>query len=228
MIQSIPAFLRPLSIYRMSISPSKQTDKRHVSLKSDHSYTQTLNSNSKTQLIKTIFMTNCLKEVPFCHLPQSAFPKCVFRDINSTRCPVQCRKNSLVHQVRQMLHIMSPSRSSEYTTGCSENSGSQEKAFHLLNQNFPNLFGKEPVLCKIQVTHSGEMPHQTYCCSQTYSPFAPNAFFPSPCGVLRPPASLAVLDASPHFLSMHFETCYFDQWGNYCEIFILPSRIESH
>lgn len=98
-------------------------------------------------------MINRLEKVWFCHLPQSAFPKCVFRDINSTRCPIHWRKNPLVNQVWQMLHIIVPSRNSEYATEYkrSENSWSWEKAFQ--TWNFLNL-----ICAKSSVTYAGEMP----------------------------------------------------------------------
>lgn len=73
-------------------------------------------------------MTRCLEEEQFCRLPQSAFLKCVFWDINSTRSPV----NSLGNHVWEMMHII-PWLEIQNTQPCtktSDNSRSKQKAFN--------------------------------------------------------------------------------------------------
>lgn len=140
-------------------------------------------------------MTNCLEEVQFCHLPQSAFPKCVFWDINSTRCPVQLRKNSLVDQVWQMLHIISPSGNSEYTTRYKEFWEFKEsrKILPLIKLEFSKLLWWRNCFCaKSTVTHPRETPCQLL--TNVLPIYTPKPSSPAPgevCSLLLLPSSTA-------------------------------------
>lgn len=65
------------------------TDKQGTDLSVTHTTALLNSTDSKTQLIQTVFTTNCLEEMQFCHFPQSRFPKCIFWDRNSKRQPVK-------------------------------------------------------------------------------------------------------------------------------------------